>query len=456
VNKKEKEGVMPKFNTHLPERELRMLPHDTEAEEAVLGCVIQENDKYDEAAEFIREPDFFYGDDCKLLWKIITKMVRDGKKIDYITLNDQLTEDQRKTCSMYWITGLTSNAPAASNIEAYARIVAEKFAKRQIIIGTKEMQDVAYNGVQMDALISSFSKYTQFLDNIKPMKHKQIDELVLETIATVKEGNNIIDWGIPSLSSLAGGLTRGEVSVIAGRPGHGKTTVSLNLAVRLVNQGLKVVMMNREMTNIEMVKKLIVCESDGLMYKDIRMNNLEDTKKSEMLDETRQRIKENYTGKLFMYDNVKGLPESISLIRKIKPDVVIDDYIQLIRVPGQRDRRFEIEDIMTEYKWLAKTSEHKPSIILLSQLNRDIEKRQDPVPKLSDLSEGGTIEQVAENVLFVYYDYKVKFNKSNIGKYGIQLFAAKVRYGETGQLILGFNGNRCKLYNTRDDVVYDS
>ena len=86
----------------------------------------------------------------------------------------------------------------------------------------------------------------------------------------------------------------------------------------------------------------------------------------------------------------------------------------------------------------------------------DIEKRNDPVPKLSDLSEGGTIEQVAENVLFVYYDYKVKFNKSNIGKYGIQLFAAKVRYGETGQLILGFNGNRCRLYNSRDDVVYDS
>ena len=447
---------MPKFKSHLPAEQLRMLPNDRSAEEAVLGCIIMDNTSYDEAAEYIKEPDFFYGDDCRLLWETITKMIRNNKDIDYVTLANQLTEKEKEVASLYWITSLSNNAPSVHNIGSYARIVAEKFAKRAIINGTRDMQEVAFNGTEFDSLIASFSKYTQFLDNIKPTKHKQIDELVMETIATVKEGNNTIDWGIPSLSSLAGGMTRGEVSVIAGRPGHGKTTVSLNLVTRLVNQGLKVVMMNREMTNVEMVKKLIVCESDKLLYKDIRMNNLEDTEKGQMLDETRAKIKKNYTGKLFMYDNVKGLPETISLIRKIKPDVVIDDYIQLIRVPGQRDRRFEIEDIMTEYKWLAKTSEHKPSIILLSQLNRDIEKRQDPVPKLSDLSEGGTIEQVAENVLFVYYDYKVKFNKSNIGKYGIQLFAAKVRYGETGQLILGFNGNRCKLYNTRDDVVYDS
>jgi replicative DNA helicase len=99
---------------------------------------------------------------------------------------------------------------------------------------------------------------------------------------------------------------------------------------------------------------------------------------------------------------------------------------------------------MNEYKWLAKTYKIVP--ILISQLNRDIEKRIDPVPKMSDLAESGSIEQVSENVLFVYYDYKVNYEESEIGKNQIQIVAAKVRYGENRKLLFGFNGDKALFH----------
>jgi replicative DNA helicase len=95
---------------------------------------------------------------------------------------------------------------------------------------------------------------------------------------------------------------------------------------------------------------------------------------------------------------------------------------------------------MNEYKWLAKTYQIVP--VLISQLNRDIEKRIDPIPKMSDLAESGSIEQVAENVLFVYYDYKVNYEESELGKDQIQIVAAKVRYGENRKLLFGFSGDK--------------
>ena len=130
------------------------------------------------------------------------------------------------------------------------------------------------------------------------------------------------------------------------------------------------------------------------------------------------------------------------------PDVVIDDYIQLIKMDGYDQRRFELETVMNEYKWLAKTYKIVP--ILISQLNRDIEKRIDPVPKMSDLAESGSIEQVAENVLFVYYDYKVNYEESELGKDQIQIVAAKVRYGVNRKILFGFNGDKVLFHEIKD------
>ena len=151
-----------------------------------------------------------------------------------------------------------------------------------------------------------------------------------------------------------------------------------------------------------------------------------------------------------MFDNIRDFPKTASEVKKFKPDVIIDDYIQLIKPDNyQEQRRLQLEKIVNDYKWLAKST--NASTILVSQLNRQIESRNTQRPMLSDLAESGAIEQVAENVWFVFYDYKINFAKSKIGANGIEIIGSKVRYGNSGSVKLGFDGDKVKLYNTIED-----
>jgi len=133
--------------------------------------------------------------------------------------------------------------------------------------------------------------------------------------------------------------------------------------------------------------------------------------------------------------------------------VVFDDYLQLIQPHGKFDqRRLQLEQLVNDYKWIAK--ENECAVVLASQLNRAIETRDNPIPQLSDLAESGAIEQVAENVFFSYYDYKVQ-GEAGKGKNIITLIASKVRYGDSGYADLGYDGDKCKVYNSIGEMIND-
>ena len=154
-----------------------------------------------------------------------------------------------------------------------------------------------------------------------------------------------------------------------------------------------------------------------------------------------------------MYDGVRSLEDSLREIAKHKPDVIIDDYIQLIDVNHVREgRRFEIEKIMQEYKWMCKTE--NCSAILVSQLNREIEKRLDPRPRMSDYAESGVIEQTAESAMFVFYGHN--FDSERYSPYKSELIVSKCRYGKIGTHKIGFNGGRCKFYMNSDMAQGDT
>ena len=151
-----------------------------------------------------------------------------------------------------------------------------------------------------------------------------------------------------------------------------------------------------------------------------------------------------------MFDNIKDFAKSAVEIKKFQPDVIIDDYIQLITPSGKEEqRRLQLERLVNDYKWVAK--EHQCAVILASQLNRGIESRDKAIPRLSDLAESGAIEQVAENVFFIYYEHKVKPNPAK--KNMITLHAAKVRYGETGQTDMGYDGDKSKMFDSHDEFL---
>jgi replicative DNA helicase len=191
-----------------------------------------------------------------------------------------------------------------------------------------------------------------------------------------------------------------------------------------------------------------------MSYGMIRQNVFTDHDLKNM-EEAIQIVRNKYSkDKFLMFDNIKDFALASSEIKKFKPDIIFDDYIQLIDCKGYKDRRLQIEQLVNDYKWLAK--ETGAVVVLASQLNRFIERANNRgkalVPQLSDLAESGAIEQVAENVFFSYYDYKVTGEKGK-GKNVISLIASKVRYGDSGTSDLGYDGNKCKIYNTMEEIL---
>ena len=145
-----------------------------------------------------------------------------------------------------------------------------------------------------------------------------------------------------------------------------------------------------------------------------------------------------------MFDTLTTFEQSAAEVRKFKPDIIFDDYVQLISPTEKFDqRRLQLEKLINDYKWLVKSQ--NCCGFLLSQLNRSIEHRGDGRPKLSDIAESGAIEQVAENVFFVYYDYKVNGMASKQGRNQIEIVASKVRYGNSGNAILKYEGDKVKI-----------
>ena len=433
--------------------EINIPPHSEEAENAILGAIINTPSILDDVSMYLSS-DIFYFEKSKRLYLILCDMSQNGEDIDLITISGRLEKsDKDMGLTSYYISELIDKTGTPGLSNRYAVQVYEKHLLRQVISQSNEISQSAYKNNQdvyniLDDAHSTIGK----LINIRPGLIFDISESLAETFENIIDSDrNIIKTGFTGIDDLSGGMTRGVITVIGGRPGHGKTTTMLNMVKACVDQGLKVLVFNREMTNIEMLKKLIVLESGKLSYLDVRLGYMGDLMKMGELEATRANIEQKYNADKFaMFDNMPSFEESASQAKKFKPDVIFDDYIQLI-VPDKKiiERRLQLEKIVNDYKWLAK--KQKCACVLLSQLNRGLESRNDGKPRLSDLAESGAIEQVAENVLFVYYDHKVNMNKSKEGENVIEIIGSKVRYGVSGSTKLGYEGDKVKLYNSIDE-----
>ena len=422
--------------------EIKQLPQSEEAEKALLGCMIQGGSREQEISmAWVRDDEAFYNNDCKDVWKAFKELYKAQIDVDFITLTEKVQEMSGKQLA-FFITGLTEFVPTTANVENYAKIVWQKYIQRETAKSATKLVDASYdNNGSVKEILSEHNKLIDELKNIQPSKQIDMSVLIDDMKDIMEQDSNLIPFNLAHLDSFAGGMTRKEITVVGGRPGHGKTTLVINIIRGLIYQGYNVMLFNREMSNTEMLKKMVVMESRELEYGSVRRNELEDDDK-ETFDTTAEIMKDKYKN-LTMYDNIRSLDDCLREISKHKPDVVIDDYIQLIQVDGIKEgRRFEIEKIMQEYKWISKSE--NCSVILVSQLNREIEKRLDPRPRMSDYAESGVIEQTAESAMFVFYGHN--FDSERYDQYKSEIIVAKSRYGRIGTHQVGFNGGRCKFY----------
>tara|TARA_R100001460_G_scaffold21686_3_gene44178 strand:+ start:4613 stop:5947 length:1335 start_codon:yes stop_codon:yes gene_type:complete len=428
--------------------------YNLETEEALLFCVLNKPECIEDIRRWIPEENVFYNSFNKKIWLECYKLYNNNEPVDAISVSRAIPKNKIDgKLPSYELTRIATSGVTTANAEYLAKSMYEDFLRRSIVNNCHKMIGKAEdNAVDFDDIIEQINTDTSNIINTKPSRNEfNLETLLHDTDDSIFKSKGIIKTGLNTLDSVIHGMTRGEITIIAGRPANGKTTVAANIARQLVLSGKKVMMFNREMPNTEMMKKFIAMESMSLSYRNLRHGA---TSSSIEVHTAMQFIKDNYQDKLFMYDSVRDLQSTFEEIKRVKPDVVIDDHIGLIEFPSRdsRDLRHKIRETTMRYKWLAKA--HDMCVILVSQLNRNIEHRIDATPRLSDLAESGSLEQDAEMVVFTHYPYVSRFGQADSdgriwGKNEMMLIVSKNRYGTPGSVEMGYSGDSCLLF---DDI----
>ena len=428
--------------------------YNLETEEALLFCVLNKPECIEDIRRWIPEENVFYNSFNKKVWLECSKLYNNNEPVDALSVSRAIPKNKIDgKLPSYELTRIATSGVTTANAEYLAKSMYEDFLRRSIVNNCHKMIGKAEdNAVDFDDIIEQINTDTSNIINTKPSRNEfNLETLLHDTDDSIFKSKGIIKTGLNTLDSVIHGMTRGEITIIAGRPANGKTTVAANIARQLVLSGKRVMMFNREMPNTEMMKKFIAMESMSLSYRNLRHGA---TSSSIEVHTAMQFIKDNYQDKLFMYDSVRDLQSTFEEIKRVKPDVVIDDHIGLIEFPSRdsRDLRHKIRETTMRYKWLAKA--HDMCVILVSQLNRNIEHRIDATPRLSDLAESGSLEQDAEMVVFTHYPYVSRFGQADSdgriwGKNEMMLIVSKNRYGTPGSVEMGYSGDSCLLF---DDI----
>ena len=436
----------------------RSLPHNLEAEKAVIGAMLMDREAIEKAGEILAKEDFYeavYG----ILFESILDIYREEKPVDLITLQNCLKDKNvpAEISNLEFARELVEAVQTSANIKYYAEIVAEKALLRRLIQMSKAIETSCYlakgsiNQI-MDEAEKNIFAVTQKRNTGDFVSMK---EVVLETLheieAASKTQGNVtgIPTGFADLDYKLAGLHPAQLILIAARPGMGKTAFVLNIAQHLAFKKDKhIALFNLEMGKNELTKRLFALE--GMVdSQSIRTGNLKETDWMHLVEAAGVIGKSN----LVIDDSSDITVSSMrSKCRKLKMekglDLIIIDYLQLMSGDGKHSSRQEaVAEISRSLKRLAR--ELNVPIIALSQLNRKAEERDGHEPQLSDLRESGAIEQDADVVMFLYREdyYKKDIENRNLAKLKI----AKQRNGAVGIIDLVWLPQYTKFADYRKD-----
>ena len=430
-------------------------PHDIEAEQAILGCMLTDRDSVISAIEVLKE-DAFYREDNKAIYSAILGLYAKSEPIDIITVKAELVENGNfeRVGGLEYLASLPERVPTTANVEKYIKIVDEKAMLRNLINMSNELVALGYDETEeVDRIMDMAEKKVFDLSQKKNSKgYTAIKDVLVESFAKLEELYNQkgklsgISTGFADLDLKTSGLHNSDLIIVAARPAMGKSAFAINIATNVaVGSGKGVAIFNLEMAK-EQVGNRILCSEAMVDSNKIRSGQLEDDDWVKLAS-TLGRLSD---APIYI-DDTAGI--SIMEIRakcrklKIEKDIglVVIDYLQLIQGSGNRNssREQEISEISRSLKILAK--ELDIPVIAISQLSRGVEKRDDKRPMLSDLRESGAIEQDADIVIFLYRDdyYNEDSEKKNVA----EIILAKHRGGSTGTVDLAWIPSYTKFAN---------
>ena len=230
-------------------------------EDALLGCIMSDSSKLDIVKPWVTDDEFFYANLNRRVWKTMLKLDERGHDIDVNTVCNSIERVGSDTGLAYTISGYLDLVVSVSKVEDYAKLLHSNYLRRKLKNQVQHIEQYTEDdSIETQVLLEDAHTTIGNLIKLQPSRSFSLETLLEDTSKSIFEQSNLINTGIPILDSIISGMTRGEISIIAGRPGNAKTTVAANIARNLVNDGKRVVMFNREMPNVELMKKFMAME----------------------------------------------------------------------------------------------------------------------------------------------------------------------------------------------------
>lgn len=429
------------------------LPMSLEAEEALLGAILLEPKAYLSIAAFLSGEDFFLKRH-EYIWNAFSRLQERNDAIDYVTLTRELQAMSvlDEIGGPAYLTNLVNKTPSAVHAEVYGEMVSRTSTRRKMLIAADTIRQTALDEeLPIDKVISEAE---QALFNVSNSQIKRefvpIWEAVsdyydeIEKLLELGAGTVGIPTGFKALDGLLGGFQKSDLVVFAGRPGMGKTSWILTVAMQAARRGARVAIFTMEMGVEQMVQRLLSMET-GISIGKLRTANI-NPREQTRLTEAIGRISNL---PLFIDDTPSITPiEMRTKCRRLQHEygleMVMVDYMQLMSAGKvyENNRVQEISYISRALKELAR--ELNVCVLSTAQLSRAVEQRQDKRPQLSDLRESGSIEQDADAVMFLYRDEVYNPDTTEFPNQA-DVMLSKHRHGPTGKVELYFDKSITKF-----------
>ena len=434
----------------------KLLPHDVEAEEAVIGSLLIDGEAILKVAHFLKDRDF-YREKNRSCYEACLALYQRGEALNQVTVAHQLTlqEQLDQVGGAAYLSHLVATVPTPVHIEYYGRIVTRTATMRNLIDAGGKISAIGYEPTDnVQASLSSAEDILYRLRSGLPTRDfvsiREILDQYLEDRAAAEEPlgrtSAPIQTGFDKIDELLGGLHRSDMVVLAARPAVGKSTLAVNICLNAAKVGAVVGMFSLEMSREQLALRMLASEAEVNAQR-LRLGLYTEAEERRIID----CIGSLSELPIYVDDTpLQGIVEMRSkasrLSNEIGLDLLIIDYIQIIQeARSTRENRVqEMSEITRSIKGTARAL--NVPVIAVSQLSRAVEMRTSHRPQLSDLRESGSIEQDADVVMFIHRDDLYNTEEEWAGRYPdkpypknvAEIIVAKHRHGPVGSLKLLF------------------
>jgi len=440
----------------MADKNLKIPPQDLEAERSVLGALMIDRDAIIKISDFL-VPEDFYQENHRIIYDAIFELFTKNKPVDILSVKTKLKEKKLLTTigGVEYLTDLINSVPTAAHITHYANIVKEKRIRRDLIRASSEINEKAFEQTadiellldEVEQKIFNISqrsrpqKFTAIKEDL-PSAYERLDKLhsgkgTLRGIATHFDG----------LDNILSGLQRSELIILGARPSFGKTAFALDIARNVALDGKPVGIFSLEMSKDQIIDRLIAAQAQIPLWR-LRTGRLNNEMEFRMIQ---QAFDDLSKAPIFIDDMPSPTTMQMrSMARRLQIEhgleLLIIDYLQLVQPRSNSDSMVQqVTEISHGLKSLAR--ELNIPVLAISQLSRDVDKREVKIPRLSDLRESGSLEQDADVVLFIYRKDKERIDVPEEDQNLVEIIIAKNRNGPLGSVQLRFDAEKVSFRN---------